>query len=436
MKRTRASTIIVAVMSATTFACNDVADNGIEQLDVADSGVDADAGSPDLSGKPSFAVGLSDYESAGVAIIDGDGKVISKKYISSGSEVPGLSSALHGDIALPTQPCEPGVLTVVARSGGDYILQVDLGEGKVIRQISTQGTAGDAAYASNPQDILCLENGEALVTRFEPNLDPSADKLDLGDDVLRIDLAGEKRLSRIDLTPLRGTAEGFDGEGNAEQQTAYARPGSIVRAGEHAIIALSRLTKSYSAAEGMVAIVDLKTDKVSGFELPDLRNCAVLVPVAGRDDAVVVSCAGNPYGDRATAGLALVSVNEDGKAKLEHTYQADKSLPVIYAAPVSIGGTRIVAIATGDFDAMTADSAYVIDLDSGESSELFTAGSAGDLGVGAGGAYRLDTGMLALPDASEGIRLFEVTAEAVKDTEVVAFDLKLPVRGIRPLLRL
>lgn len=417
MKRTY---MIVGLTLAATAACNDAADEGIE----------------DLSGEPSFAIALSDYESAGVALLDGDGEVISKKYVSSGSALPGLSSALHGDIALPTQPCEEGLLTIVARSGGDYILQVDLEEGKVVHQIPTQGKSDGAAYSSNPQDILCLGDGEALVSRFAPNLDPDASELDLGDDLLRIDLDGEKRKSRIDLSALRGKVEVTDEDGKTEEQTAYARPGSIVRVGDHALVALSRLTDSYAAAEGMLAIVDLKTDKVKGFELPTVRNCAVLVPVAGRDDAVIASCAGYPYGDRASAGLVLVSVDSDGKAQVEHTYQAKQSLPVIYAAPVSIGGTRVVAIATGDFAEMTADSAFVIDLASEEASELLTAGSAGDLGVGAGGAYRPETGMLALPDASKGIRLYEVTEDDVMEGAVIPFDAALPARGIRPLVQL
>ncbi len=422
MKRT--TNIIVAIAlaasGAASGACNDTAEQGIENL----------------SGEPTFAVGLSDYESAGVALLDGDGKVLSKKYISSGSALPGLSNALHGDIALPTQPCEEGILTVVARSGGDYILQVDLADGKVIHQIPTQGSSGEAAFSSNPQDILCLGDGQALVSRFSANLDPKADKLDLGDDILRIDLNAEKRKSRIDLSQFQGKADGFDMDGNSVEQIAYARPGSMVRVGDHAAVSLARLTDSYTAAEGMLAILDLNTDKVTGIDLPKLSNCAVLVPVAGRDDAVIVSCAGSPYGDRASAGLAFVSVAADGKAKVEHTYQADKKLPVIYAAPVSIGGTRVVAVATGDFTAMTPDTAYVIDLDSAETSELLTAGMAGDLGVGAGGAYRVDTNMLIIPDASEGIHVFKVTAVEVTETDLLEFSQKLPVRGIRPLVAL
>ncbi len=443
MTRTNTVRIVLAIALGAAGACNDVADTGIDELDLPDAGdsdADADdagisdAGPADLSGKPSFAVSLSDYESAGVAIMDGEGKVLSPKYISSGTEVSGLSSALHGDITLPTQPCQQGLLTVVARSGGDYILQVDLKQSKVVRQIATQGAAGEAAYKSNPQDILCLGDGQALVSRFAPNLDPNASELDLGDDILRMNLESEERKSRIDLTAMRGLVEGVDADGNAEQQTAYARPGSIVRVGDHAVVALARLTKSYVAAEGMLAIVDLKTDKVTGFELPTLRNCAVLVPVADRDDAVVLSCAGSPYGAAATAGLLLVSVDADGKAKVEQTYQADAKLPVIYAAPVSIGGTRVVAVATGSFKAMTPDTAYVIDLDNGETTELIMSGSAGELGVGAGGAYRPDTGLLAIPDGGKGIHLFEVSDDDVKETKLLPFDQALPVRGIRPLV--
>ena len=58
----------------------------------------------DLTDVPSFAVQRSDYMSAAVALLDGDGALLDASYISSGKTPPGLSSTLHGDIALPTTP--------------------------------------------------------------------------------------------------------------------------------------------------------------------------------------------------------------------------------------------------------------------------------------------------------------------------------------------
>lgn len=404
------SRIMVALILAASGACNDTEDAG-PQI-------------PDLGGKPTFAVALSDYESAGVALIDGDGKVLSKKYISSGSAVPGLSSALHGDIGLPTRACEAGLLTLVARYGGDYVLQVDLSDGKAVHQIATQGMSGGAAYSGNPQDILCLGDGQALVSRFEPSVQAGADALDQGDDILRIDLDKEKRLSRVDLSKLRGKLGG---------DTVYARPGSIVRVGRHALVGLSRLTASFAAGEGMVAIVDLADGKVRGLDLPKLNNCGILTPVAGRDDAVIVSCSGYPFGDRASSGLLLVSLDEQGEAEIEHSFQSSKAQPPIYAYPVSLGGTRVAAVATGDFTKMTPDISYVVDLATADASELFMSSSAGEIGRG---AFRIDTGLLLIPDAGEGVRTFMVGADEVTAKKTLALDPALPPRSIGPLLDL
>jgi len=409
--------ILVVVGLLASGACNDSAKEGI----------------PDLSGMPSFAITLGASESSGVALLDGDGKILEKKYISSGSALAGLNSALHGDIALPTQPCEEGVLTVVARYGGDYVLQVDLENSKVLGQISTQGKSGGAAYSSNPQDTLCFGDGTALVSRFEPASDPSANDLDKGNDLVRIDLDEKKLVSRIDFSKLNGKATGLDADMKEEEQVAYARPGSIVRSGSFAFVGLSRLTPSFSAAAGMIAVVDLDTNKVEGFDLPKLRNCGSLTPVAEREDAVIVSCAGYPYGDRASAGLALVSIDDNGKADVEEVFQSKKSLPVIYGNPVSIGGSRAVAVAS-DYTTMR-DEVYVVDLATGAADKLFSAPQKNYLGIGSG-AFRADTGLLLIPDASEGVRLFKVTDSAVKATETLAFDLKLPPQSIRPIVEL
>src|SRR5262245_47482451 len=139
----------IVLASVLLLACNDDPDNEIE----------------DLADVPSFAVHLSDYESAAVALLDGDGKLLDDSYISSGTETAGLNAPLHGDITLPTTPCKDDVLAVVARQGGDYVLELDLEEGEVTHQVPTQNSdlSDMAAYRGNPYDLLCLEDNVALV---------------------------------------------------------------------------------------------------------------------------------------------------------------------------------------------------------------------------------------------------------------------------------
>jgi hypothetical protein len=403
-----------AITSAGIFllcACNDTEATGIE----------------DLADTPSFAVQLSDYESAGVALIDGDGKLLSAKYVSSATALPGLSASLHGDIALPTTPCDPTLLTVIARSGGDYVLQIDLENAEVVRQVRTQGDNVQAAYSGNPQDALCLDDGTMWVSRFEPNLAAAAG-MDGGDDLIVIGEAGID--ARIDLAKVRGKAMGFDADGNAEEQTAYARPSSIVRVGDRALVSTSRLTLSWTAASGMLAVVDLDTREVEGIALPGLFNCSSLTQVAGRDDAVLVSCYGSPYGDAATAGLAIVSLDAAGEATIERTYMADSGEPALFANVTSLGGSRVYVVATGDFTAGTGDQGFLLDLATGESTPLLMSTGPGVLGTG---AYRSETGLLLVPDAEKGVHLFEVTDEGAEESGLVAMDAALPARSVRPL---
>src|SRR5690349_20363716 len=78
---------------------------------------EAATGFGELKGEPAFAVQLSNFkDSAGVALVDGAGTLLSPKYISSGSTITGLSGALPSDIALPSSPCGSGEsLTVLGR---------------------------------------------------------------------------------------------------------------------------------------------------------------------------------------------------------------------------------------------------------------------------------------------------------------------------------
>ena len=149
----------ILLAAALLCGCNDDPDTTIE----------------DLTGVPSFAVQRSDYMSAAVALLDGDGNLLEESYISSGKTPPGLNSALHGDIVLPTTPCKADALLVIARFGGDYVFEMDLDENEVMHQVATQNSdlSDMAAYRSNPQDALCLGGGEVLVTRFAANPTPS-----------------------------------------------------------------------------------------------------------------------------------------------------------------------------------------------------------------------------------------------------------------------
>ena len=51
--------------------------------------------------------------------------------------------------------------------------------------------------------------------------------------------------------------EGMDSMGETVEELAYARPGSIVRVGDFAVVGFGRLSSSYFAADGMVGVIDI-----------------------------------------------------------------------------------------------------------------------------------------------------------------------------------
>lgn len=387
------------------------------------------AGIPDLSSEPVFAVQRGNFAgSSAIALLDGDGKLMEASYISSGTEVATLSAALAGDIFLPSSPCDPALLTVGARLGGNYILQVNLSEADVERQIKTQNEPKEAVFGSNPQDVLCLRGGRALVSRLGLNLNASRADLDRGDDLAVLDFARGQVVSRIDLRAFEGKVRV---EGTDSEETTYASPGNIVRVGQdHALVGLSRLTEhlSSSNAEGAVALVDLNELKVALVKLEGFANCGALFAVPGRANMALVQCAGAPYGSLENAGLVQLEVT-DGKARVAREFRAERNGQPLIGNPTPLDAERVVVV-TADFVEGTPDQAYLVDLESGAQELLFEASAPGDIGLG---AVRLETGLVLIPDATAGVRAFKLDDDGVKPLHVIALDGAIPARSVRPL---
>ena len=62
----------------------------------------------------------------------------------------------------------------------------------------------------------------------------------------------------------------------------------------------------------------------------------------------------------------------DGEGELtEAAALRDQEAPALFSSVVSLGGTRAVMSATGDYTTMTNDEVFVVDLESGEREKLF-----------------------------------------------------------------
>ena len=399
---------------------------------------EANTGFGELKGEPAFAVQLSNFnDSAGVALLDGTGVLLQAKYLSSGTAIPGLSAALPSDIALPSTPCGDGEsLTVLARYMGDFVLQVDLNESKVLTQFKTQGEGAGTAFSSNPHDLLCLGDGRAVVSRYSVNSGVDATNPDRGDDLVVVDLAKGQILSRIDLSAYEGDVTSFDYDTNMDVvEHTFATPHGIVQVGEkHALVGIAKLSTGYTAnLAGGVLLLDLETFATTPVPLEGLANCGAVTAVPGRDNAVVVQCAGGYYGNPENSALVLLSV-ENGQAHVEHIFKAAVGTVSLNGNPTPLGGTQVIATtanyAKAEDGSKTADKAYLVDLATGAYTELFTATKPGDIGSG---AVRLDTGLVLVPDASVGVRVFELVGDKLEAKDPIVLDATVPPRNIRPL---
>jgi hypothetical protein len=416
---------------------------------------DPDAG-PGTS--PRFAVLSSDFTATAVSLLDAKGELLADDYIDSAAAPAGLTTALSGDVALATRSGESGVLVLLDRFKNDVVSRIELSTGDVLGQVKThtpseQGT--ETGYSSNPQDYVRIDESSAWVSRFEPNLDPEAAEIDRGSDLLELDPTRHERTGeRIDLSVLNTEQISQNAETMEDEPvTLYARPSRFVRVGDTLVVGLGRLSFDFLiAGDGAVALIDLKTKEVGSLELPGLQSCGSVVPVAGSSDRVIVSCAGQ-FGPNQHEGAALLLLRvRAGKAEIEAEWRGSEhpDAPRMVDGPVSLGGTRVAAIAYGqsaraasDFGPAAPeqpDRYGVVDLETGMQALLLEDATPGSLGSG---VYDPKSKLLLVPDGSSdedkrptaGVRRFAIGASEIEQLELVPVTerLALPARQIAPL---
>jgi len=387
------------------------------------------------AGSGEFAVGSDNYSGAtSISLLDRDAEVSEDDWLSSKVKNPKLRTPLSDDVVFPTVSADPRILTTIERGLG-VITRFDLDSGNVLGQLRTDDSPedDDAAYHSNPQDVLFVSEESAWVSRWEPNPNADAEARERGNDLIEWNPKTWKRSDRrIDLSELDQQLEEqtFDMEGNATgtaSATAYASPGALVPVGgAFAAVGITGITKSYSYAEGRLAIVDLERGRlVSTLKLEGLSNCGEIKPVPGETQSLIVACIG-AYGDGgAKSGLLKVTVDDAGKAKIQHAFRkADHEDAANTNSNVaSLGGNIVVAVAAGRIDPETmkpaeVDTLYRVDLASGEQEALWESEGAFVLGMP---AFAASTGLLLVPDAGNpdqpltGVQRFRVDDEREVD---------------------
>jgi hypothetical protein len=434
--------ILAALACLAILACDDEPNAKSRPRFDADGGSDA---GPEWSDRPAYAVISSDFSSTSVSLLAADGKLVADDYLNSGSTQTGLVTALSGDVAMPTVSGERHVMVLIDRLKTDVITRVDLSSGDVLGQVKTQTPVDqqtDTAFSSNPQDYIRIGDDAAWVSRSEPNLDPDADEIDRGNDLLRIDPRTMQRTDdRIDLSPLNASASRTDPmTGKEEVVDTYARPGRIVRMGRTLVVGLSRSAFDYSAsASGMIAIVDLDKKTVRGLDIEGLQGCSQVLPIPNASDRVLVGCGGIYPTPRDSAGIAIVRMLSGDAAVISSWKVKDHDeAPAISEGYVALDAHTLGATANA-FVPGEGDSVFgTIDLETGEFTQRLSTPAGGTFGTP---LYDATSGRLFVPDASAdadlrptaGVRvLVRGDDDRFEETDVieVAKDTGLPARHV------
>lgn len=382
-----------------------------------------------------FLVLSTDYASTAIGVVSADGaSVETMRWVDSGTAAPGLVAALSGDVVLPTR--QPSLGAAIIDRANDTVTRF-CGSGALVGQVRV-GT--DTVHA-NPQDVLFVD-AEAWVSRYEPHPD-AEDEADRGSDLLGLDADAMTRNGvRVDLSAFGGTATGLDMMGMSADVEVAARPQSVVRVGDHAVVGLDRIPAMLFGGPrghlpGAVAIVTLETGEATLHELSDLANCGRVTPVPGDGSQVLVACSGysdvgfgDVAGERATAGLARLTLDASGVVSDETIWRVSSELTHLAAVEntIALDADRVLGVAWGEFG-VSGDSLVITDLDGGEQTVVETASEAFAIGEPA----RLGSVVL-VPDASSdgpAVWRFENGADALTPMGELTVDPALPPRQIR-----
>jgi hypothetical protein len=309
----------------------------------------------------------TDYASTSVAIVGFDGTVHAPAILTSGSEAPGLSVALSGDVVTASERATDGRAIVIDRYPASAITWLDPRTPEAPTQLDVQ-----TGFASNPQDVIDLGDGRAIVARYEANLDAGREPFDAGSDLLVVDTREPAIVGRVDLSPaMTGAAPGI-----------LPRPARLRRVGDRVAVLLAAYSADFSdSADARVALVDPAQGTVDGFVVLDgLRGCSAL-DVAPSGARLLVACSGT-FGGTSTpsiddAGLAVVDLDEAGALVVSARIGADALTgdPLGFAAAFTSEAT-VLATTFGRLDGgAKPDRLLAVDLTTGAFEVLLTSES-------------------------------------------------------------
>jgi hypothetical protein len=245
-----------------------------------------------------------DYGSTSIAVSDPARAVnLQDDVINSGSVAPGLTTALSGDVVLPSRPLRGQAILLIDRLYA-HITALDPQGFTPLSQVSVLGAGGTpttapvGTYRANPHDLVELGGGEIYVTRYDAD-----DTTNLGADIIRVNLLTGAITARIDPKPL------VPPDLPAAVEGSRSRPSKLLAAMGRVFVSLGVSAGQSPAPDGLVGAIDPATDQlVNVWRLP---QCAF--PEALAFDAVtksvVVLCQGSIFDDDGPTRAALYRLN-------------------------------------------------------------------------------------------------------------------------------
>lgn len=365
----------------------------------------------------------TDYASSALALLDEDGEVLDDDWVDTGTRVSSLVTGISGDVVVPSTPL--GGVAWIDRYAVDVLTIASL-DGEVLTQVDLLGvTSTHDGYTSNPHDAIRLADGRILVSRHNPNLNPDATELSLGNDVIVIE--GDRVVDAIAL--------------HADEGDILARPDLLLplAAGEQhrVLVTLTRLDRRFEhAASGAALVLDELLMPSTPVTFGALQNCLSASVDPQDPSRAYVLCAGLLYTTEAerlaSAGIVEVTLAEDGSLEITGMATPDVAIGVPSNGLVALGGRRVLAVAAGSVLPSAPDRLLEIDVAAGTSREILrTRAGAFVLGEGTFDP-RNDVALVPDAETSTILRIDATTATLVGSIALEGC-VGLPPREIGPL---
>lgn len=393
-----------------------------------------------LETTPSYAVVLSDFSSSAIALLDGDGALLTEAWIDSGTRASAISAGLGGDAVLP-HPLDPGRLTILERYNADRLTWLTYATGDAA-QLDLRGDDPDAptGHSPNIQDVLRIDSRHALVSRLNPSFHPRASDFARGNDVIVVDVEDGRITQRIDL---EADLELATDDGATTR--IYARPSTLVLiergSMRRVLVGLQRLDASFMrSGPAAIAVIDPETlTRVGVLELPEFVGCHALADIPEAPERAFALCTGPSFVSEAErrqkAGVLELVLTDTGALEVERSWHAadHPEVPPPTSSPLALDAERVAFVADPRGNGRGVDRFILVDMTTEHAELIFEADDSFVLGAS---AFNPAQGLLLLPDAhARAVHRMQVDGANVSlhDSVPVPLCRGLPPRQITQL---